>query len=1071
MALVDTFRERVGKLWKFWSADGEANKFQNVDAFAIATGVYDSDAEIGYLKSFALVTWLFGAELQGSAILGLKNKLVFIIGNDYYQNLSSFGSLSGKDGLPEIIVLNATDNKAKETINQSLGEIKKVGYLQKEVSGQKGEVASMVNGAVKTCGTAINIATALAHILAPKDDDEISKLRKASLLTATVIKHELISRIERSVDQEKKISHLSLSDHTEEAILNPNKVKLKLKADYCDPCYPPIIQSSNKKASRTFDLRPSAESTDELLKAGCIVLSVGARYNFYCSNASRTLLMYPTEMQEKVYNCVLKAQEKAIAALVPGAPLRNVYMATKASLKESCAKDKTLPDLASHLTKNAGFGMGIEFRDSSLVLNAKNDVKVQQSMCFNVSVGVQNLEDKKNGTYSILIADTVVVQDAEKGPEVCTFSTRKDYRHISYVENEEEEDEVKPVAEVRKKRSNGSMQNGIEERGRSRRRAAIDPTQHQNEEEALKQKKHQDQLAEKMLKEALQRLEGRDPLDDTEGGEAQKKQLDEFRAYKDAKQFPTLRPRLIKVDMENEAVIVPINGTPVPFHISVIKSVSKSDEGQHSYLRINFFAPVNPSVRRGIRAADNTPLFPEVMNQGTGKASYIKELSFRSTTPTNLSDCMRQIKELRKRLTQKETQAKDMESLVAQQSLIVERQRKIVALTDVQVRPAPAKRTVRGALEAHSNGFRFRSKISTLDIIYSNIRNAFFQPAENQVITIIHLHLKNEIMIGKKKARDVQFYVQVVEAAVKLNDKRRRQFDQDELEEEQRERELRNKTNRSFKRFTNEVAERYGVDFDIPYRELAFEGAPRSSAVTLIPTVSCIVDLIDTPPFILNLADVIIAHFERVSFQLRMFDVVFVFKGFEDDLAAKGKTVKDCWTRISSIKMEELIPLKNYLDRQNIKFYEGPANLQWNEILKNIRKNLADFYEQGGWQFLSLDAEGEQESEEEDNEEDKDGDVEFRPESDAEFDTDESSEDYSDSDASGALDELGGDSDAGEDDLSSDEEGKSWNDLEREAELADKRRGRGGDSDDERRRKRKRTGVAAGRSQSSKRRR
>ena len=120
---------------------------------------------------------------------------------------------------------------------------------------------------------------------------------------------------------------------------------------------------------------------------------------------------------------------------------------------------------------------------------------------------------------------------------------------------------------------------------------------------------------------------------------------------------------------------------------------------------------------------------------------------------------------------------------------------------------------------------------------------------------------------------------------------------------------------------------------------------------------------------------------------------------------------------LSSIKTKELIRLKNYLDRQNIKFYERPANLQGNEIFKNIRKNLADFYEQGGWQFLSLDAEGEQESEEEDNEEDKDGDVEFRPESDAEFDTDESSEDYSDSDASGALDELGGDSDAGEESL------------------------------------------------------
>lgn len=1069
---VDIFRERMGKLWTAWSSSEEDSKFQDVAVFAVATGVYEADADIGYLKSFALVTWLFGAELQGSAVLASKAKIVIILAKDYFADLSSCAS-PAKDGLPEIIVKNSNEEGAKKIVDEMLGEVKKVGFLQKEVKGQAGPIADIVNGAIKKCGETINIAGALASILSPKDDDELSKLKKASVLTSSVIKAALIDRIERSIDNEKKISHLTLSDYTEEAILNPSKVKLsKLRADFCDPCYPPIIQSSDGKSNRTFDLRPSAESSEESLKPGCIVMSVGARYNFYCSNASRTLLMYPTELQEKVYNTVLKAQEKAIAALVPGAPLKSAYIAVKTHLKEACGKDSTLPDLASNLTKNVGFGMGIEFRDSSMILSTKNEAKVKKSMVFNVSVGVQNLQDKKNGTYAVLIADTVVVGDSEKGPEVYTHSARKDFRHISYVENDgDDDDEVKPRVEVRKRSNGSAVENGHELRGRGKRRAAVDLTQNQNHAEAMKQKKHQEELHEKMLEKARDRMKGRTPLEESGSSEKQKKPLDEFCAYKTPKNFPSLRPRVISVDMDNQAVIVPINGVPVPFHISVIKSVSKSDEGQHSYLRINFFSPLNPNSRRvgGSRAANNTPLFPKLQNEGTGRASYVKELSFRSSNPTNLGDCMRKIKELRKRLQQQETQAKEMESLVAQQSLTVERRHKTSILHDVQVRPGPIKRTQRGTLEAHSNGFRFRTRQTMLDIIYENIRHAFFQPAENQVIVIIHFHLKNEIMIGKKKTKDVQFYVQVVEAAVKLNDKRRRQFDQDELEEEQRERELRNRTNKSFTRFTREVTERYGIDFDIPYRELAFEGAPRSSAVTLLPTVSCIVDLIDTPPFILSLEDVEIAHFERVSFQLRMFDVVFIFKGFEDDLTGKNKTVKDMWTRISSIKMDELVPLKNYLDRQNIKFYEGPANLQWNEVLKNIRSNLEDFYEQGGWSFLSMEG-GDDSDAEDDGEDEDDGDQEFRldPTADEE-DDDESSEDYTDSDASGALDELGGDSDAGEDDLSSDEEGMSWKELEKEAERSDRKKGRDGESDDDGGKKRKRSGNS--RSGSSKRRR
>eukprot|EP00965_Chrysotila_dentata_P013243 437319-Pleurochrysis_carterae.AAC.3 len=59
--------------------------------------------------------------------------------------------------------------------------------------------------------------------------------------------------------------------------------------------------------------------------------------------------------------------------------------------------------------------------------------------------------------------------------------------------------------------------------------------------------------------------------------------------------------------------------------------------------------------------------------------------------------------------------------------------------------------------------------------------------------------------MGKKKTKDVQFYVEVMEASYALDNHRRSGYDPDELEEEQRERALRNRMNQEFQNFTRKV--------------------------------------------------------------------------------------------------------------------------------------------------------------------------------------------------------------------------------------------------------------------------
>lgn len=44
-------------------------------------------------------------------------------------------------------------------------------------------------------------------------------------------------------------------------------------------------------------------------------------------------------------------------------------------------------------------------------------------------------------------------------------------------------------------------------------------------------------------------------------------------------------------DRKYETIVLPVFGTPTPFHISTVKNISQSVEGDYTYLRINFFHP------------------------------------------------------------------------------------------------------------------------------------------------------------------------------------------------------------------------------------------------------------------------------------------------------------------------------------------------------------------------------------------------------------------------------------------------------------------------------------------------
>lgn len=131
------------------------------------------------------------------------------------------------------------------------------------------------------------------------------------------------------------------------------------------------------------------------------------------------------------------------------------------------------------------------------------------------------------------------------------------------------------------------------------------------------------------------------------------------------------------------------------------------------------------------------------------------------------------------------------------------------------MRPAAARtgkgRKIPGTLECHDNGFRYTNpREEHVDIIFSNIKHALVQTGgKREMITLVHFHLHNPIMVGKKKTNDVQFFTEVVEAVQNVDGARRSMLDPEELEDEQRERERRNRINKEYKNFCKNVQEQW----------------------------------------------------------------------------------------------------------------------------------------------------------------------------------------------------------------------------------------------------------------------
>ncbi|KAE8416943.1 FACT complex subunit spt16 [Aspergillus pseudocaelatus] len=1023
----NAFFNRLSSFFAAWKADKRSGHaaFGGVGSIVILMG--KTDEANSFQKNNAMHFWLLGYEFPATLMVFTTDMMYVPNADSTYLSTNTGLLIVAKHLEPlkggkipvEILVTSKDPDEKTRSFEKCLEVIKnagkRVGVLPKDTAaGPFAEDWKRAFANITQDVEEVDISPALSSAaFSVKDTDELVAIRNASRACSGLMSEYFVDEMSRLLDEEKQMTHKALSMRIDAKIDDAKFFKklAKLPAEFdpqqIDWAYGPVIQSGGK-----YDLRLTATSDNSHLQAGIIVAGFGIRYKTYSSIIARTYLVDPSKSQEANYAFLLNLHDAVMKDVRDGTMAKDLFNKAIGLVR---AKK---PELESHFVKSVGAGIGIELRDSNMVLNGKNNKILKSGMTLSITVGLTDVEDleskdKNNTVYSMIITDTVRV--GENGPHIFTKEAGIDMDSVSFYFGDEEEPQ-KPAKEKKEVKSSAMASRNVT---RTKLRAER-PTQ-VNEGAEARRREHQKELATKKTKEGLDRFAGTTGDDN---GVTQKK-FKRFESYKRDNQLPTkVKDLTIYVDHKASTVIVPIMGRPVPFHINTIKNASKSDEGEYAYLRINFLSP-----GQGVGRKDDQP-FEDI------SAHFLRNLTLRSKDNERLAQVAQDITELRKNALRREQEKKEMEDVVEQDKLVEIRNRRPVRLPDVYLRPPLDGKRVPGEVEIHQNGLRYMSPFRNehVDVLFSNVKHLFFQPCAHELIVLIHVHLKTPIMIGKRKTRDVQFYREATEMQFDETGNRRRKHrygDEEEFEAEQEERRRRAALDREFKAFAEKIADAgkdEGVDVDIPFREIGFTGVPNRSNVLIQPTTDALVQLTEPPFLVITLNEIEIAHLERVQFGLKNFDLVFVFKDFHRPPV-----------HVNTIPVESLEGVKDWLDSVDIAFTEGPLNLNWTTIMKTVVSDPYGFFADGGWSFLAAESDSEDGASDEEESafelsESELAAADESSEDDSEFDDDASAE---------ASEDFSADEDSGED----------WDELERKAKKKDRESGL---DDEERGKKRKR---------------
>lgn len=150
-------------------------------------------------------------------------------------------------------------------------------------------------------------------------------------------------------------------------------------------------------------------SLDKIKHGDMVLFDLGVIHEGYCSDITRTFAYKQiTEKQEKIYNTVLNAEEKAIQASQLGVEVGKIDQIARNVITEA--------GYGKFFTHRIGHGLGIDVHEYPS-MHQDNTLKLQSGMCFTIEPGIY-----VPNVGGVRIEDMIFMTSS--GPEVLTESPK-----------------------------------------------------------------------------------------------------------------------------------------------------------------------------------------------------------------------------------------------------------------------------------------------------------------------------------------------------------------------------------------------------------------------------------------------------------------------------------------------------------------------------------------------------------------------------------------------------------------------------------------------------------------------
>lgn len=157
------------------------------------------------------------------------------------------------------------------------------------------------------------------------------------------------------------------------------------------------------------DPHHSTDNTSTLKLGDSIVIDIGGRTDFYCSDTTRTVFYgKPCEEAEKIYNIVFQANLKAIETVKPGVLFCDIDRAARKVIEDA--------GYGEYFTHRTGHSIGIEDHENPSVSSTDKTI-VEPGMAFSIEPGIYI-----PGKYGVRIEDIVIA--SENGCEILNKTSK-----------------------------------------------------------------------------------------------------------------------------------------------------------------------------------------------------------------------------------------------------------------------------------------------------------------------------------------------------------------------------------------------------------------------------------------------------------------------------------------------------------------------------------------------------------------------------------------------------------------------------------------------------------------------